>query len=226
MAEASWRIALVDSGLNAVPGICIVAARRFIDIDGRVSGANAVVDVTGHGTAIGELVATGGREIEWVVAQVLNSRGNSTAASVAAAIHWASVQKVALIHLSLGLPFDRQVLAEAIVEAVSSGIVVVASSPARGNVSYPAAYSGVIRATGDARCSRDEISTLGTRQADYGACPRYKNSSGDTFAGASIGAAHVSRFIVQNLSPALSCGDVRRALDPLAVHRGPERRLE
>lgn len=225
MAEASWRIALVDSGLDAADGGRIVAARRFIDMDGRVMSAKAVADVTGHGTTIAEVIASAGREIDWVVAQVLNSRGRSTAASVAAAIRWASTQKVALIHLSLGLLFDRQMLADAVAEAVSADVVLVASSPARGNTSYPAAYSGVIRATGDARCSRDELSALGTRQGDYGACPRYQRSSGHMFAGASIGAAHVSRFIAQNLSPGLRCGDVRGALDRLAVHRGPERRL-
>ena len=237
MAER-WRVALIDSGWSPAAGLPVVAARRFIDAEGEVHEGPTVEDATGHGTAIAEIIRASGNEIDWVIGQVFDARGRpaevaparnagarSTPASIAAAVSWALSQRVQLIHLSLGLQQDRRVLADAIGAALSASVIVVASSPAQGAITYPAAYPDVIRATGDARCRPDEISALATRQADYGACALHQTSSGRVLRGASIGAAHVSRFIVRHAAPGTGVADLRQVLHRLAVYQGPERRV-
>jgi hypothetical protein len=139
--------------------------------------------------------------MELCVAQVMDAEGRATPAAVAAALSWALAQRVQLIHLSLGLRHDRAVLAQAISRVIAAGAVIVASTPARGARTYPAAYSGVIRATGDAGCGREEISHLGTPWADFGACTVHGCPNGQAQRGASIGAAHLTRFILAHLPP-------------------------
>jgi subtilisin family serine protease len=219
MAER-WRIALIDSGVTAAAGLSVAGARSFIDGE-----SSPVGDATGHGTAIAEIIHASGKEIDWFIGQVFDARSRSTPASIAAAVSWALSQRVDLIHLSLGLQHDRRVFADAVSEALSASVVVVASSPAQGAITYPAAYPDVIRATGDARCRPDEISALSTRQADYGACAQHQTYSGRVLRGASIGAAHVSRFIVRHAAPGTGVADLRHLLHRLAAYRGPEKRV-
>lgn len=219
-----WRIALIDSGVSSGAASSLVAARRFVDTQGEVDTGPPSDDPNGHGTALAEIIGAAGRRVDWVIAQVFDARARATPAAIAAAISWALSHRVHLIHLSLGLQCDRQILSDAITEALGASVVVVASNPARGAATYPAAYPGVIRGTGDARCGPDEISALGTRQADYGACSQHQSSSGRTLRGASIGAAHLSRFIVRHAIPGMSGEELHLALRSRAIHLGPERR--
>jgi subtilisin family serine protease len=150
------------------------------------------------------------------VGQVLDHRGVTTAAALAAAIHWSVEVGANLIHTSLGLREDRQTLAEAVAAAVAAGCIIVASTPARGAGTHPARYPDVIRATGDARCRWDEISDLHSSQADFGGCPR--------LGGASLGAAHVTRFLVEHVAPGLGTVAVRLQLGEMAQYTGIEER--
>lgn len=197
-------------------------ARRFVDEGERVAEQEPIDDPSGHGSVIAGIIASSPRPIELLIAQVLDRRGRSTAAAVAAAVAWAGTQGAELLHLSLGLREDRPVLRASIEKIVAAGRVVVASSPARGLSVYPASYPGVIRATGDARCRLHEISALGTRQAEFGACAT-SESGGRTSRGASIGAAHLSRFIVAHLAPGEAVESVRGSLERLAAFHGRER---
>ena len=219
-----WRVALVDSGLNSAAGFNVTATRCFLEGGAGVHKNSTIEDATGHGTALAEIIRASGKDIEWAVARVFDTRPRSTPASIAAAVRWALSERAQLIHLSLGLEQDRRVLADAIMAAISASVIVVASSPAQGSPTYPASYPGVIRATGDARCGSDTISALYTPQADYGACPQYQSPAGRILRGASIGAAHVSRFIIQHAALGVSGMDLRQQLQRLAAYQGPERR--
>jgi hypothetical protein len=210
----AWRVGLVDS-LGLLPGTR--AARRFVRTEAGVEPVDPVADASGHGTRIAEVIGASGA-VEWVLAQVLDDLGRTSADVVAAAVDWCVSEGCDLIHLSLGLAADRSSLAEAIGRAVAHGGLVVASVPARGAVPYPAAYPGVIRATGDARCAPGELSQLGP--GTFGGCPRLAGREGG---GASIGAAHVTAVLVAQGSP----GERQRALDGLsrvARYQGPEQR--
>jgi hypothetical protein len=113
---------------------------------------------------------------------------------VARAVDWCVAEGVDLVHLSLGLAIDRPVLATSIARALESGCLVVASLPSRGEAPYPARYEGVIQGTGDARCTPGRWSMLGPRT--FGGAV---SASGG--AGASVGAAHVTRELTRATGP-------------------------
>jgi subtilase family protein len=224
MRDPPWRVAVIDSGVAPSAGLHVQAARRFTDRGGQVLETEVVPDPMGHGTVIAQIIASAAACVELCVGQVLDAEGRTTPAVVAAALGWAAAQRVQLIHLSLGLSHDRQVLAAAIARVLAAGIVVVAATPARGARTYPAAYRGVIRATGDARCGREEISHLATPWADFGACAVHHRPHGRAHRGASIGAAHLARVILAHLPPSAEPAEVSRSLARYARYRGAERR--
>lgn len=213
-----WRVAIVDSGVCSSRGLPILRQCQFTDDGEHVNELVSTGDALGHGTAVAEIIASAGVAVELISAQVLNARGRSSAAAVASAISWTLGQGARLIHLSLGLSQDRPVLAEAVAQAVADGVILVASAPARGARTFPAFYSGVIRATGDARCALEQISHLSTSWADFGACV-----ARGALRGASAGAAHLTRFIVSRIPPSTTDRDLRELLGRLAAYCGPER---
>jgi subtilisin family serine protease len=222
--DRAWRVAIVDSGIDPPQSPRVSRARRFVDEGNRVVESEAVADPIGHGTVVAGIIDSAGRPVRLLAAQVLNERGRSTAATLAAAIDWALRQHAQLLHFSLGLRHDRPILRAAIERAIAAGLLVVAATPARGAACYPASYPGVIRATGDARCAREEISDLGASSAEFGACPMDGSDAARVSRGASIGAAHLSRFIVTHLAVGLAPAAARQSLIRLAAFRGPERR--
>ncbi len=226
----SWRVALIDS-CGEWPGAVEEAA--FVDEGaGTGEGARAVrrcatvADAMGHGSRVARLLTDGDAVFELMLGQVFLGTWPASAVAVAAALDWAVAGGANLIHMSLGLAADRAVLAAAALRAIDAGCVVVASAPARGGVVYPAAYRGVIRGTGDARCGPGELSCLGP--GFFGGCARWGVSGGevravDVGAGASVGAAWVTRSLLAEPKP----GSAREIIDRLtdkATYRGPERR--
>ncbi|HEU5442993.1 MAG TPA: S8 family serine peptidase [Steroidobacteraceae bacterium] len=224
MPERAWRVAVLDSGIEPLSqSASVIAARRFVDEGDQVLELPPVKDAVGHGTAVAGIIASGRRPLELLIAQVLNERARCTAAALAAAVAWGLGERADLLHLSLGLPHDRAVLRNAISKATSAGVLVVAAAPARGAMSYPASYPGVIRATGDARCGVEQISFLGSAAADFGAGPMHRDPLGKVSRGASMGAAHLSRYIVTHVAAGLAAGQVYQALVRGAAFHGPER---
>jgi hypothetical protein len=222
----TWRVGLIDT-CGGLEGIDAAHAAAFVAHDGRVECRDTVADPTGHGSRIAELLISG-RRVELLLGQVFNTLGPTSGAAVAAAIDWAVERRVGLIHLSLGLAGDRAVLRLAVQRAIDAGCILVAATPARGAPVYPAAYPGVIRATGDARCAPHEISAL--RPWVFGGCPRLEAASlaanrhaeGRASGGASIGAAWVTHAILQE--PPLAAPAAALALTARAKYLGPERK--
>lgn len=242
MRPLGWRVGLIDS-CGAWPGVHRAAA--FIAAGNRVECRDPVPDPVGHGSRIADLL-TRDRCIELLLAQVFTTTGATSGARVAAAIDWAAAGGANLIHLSLGLAADRAVLAGAVARALDAGCIVVAAVPARraprpGSPAsdapacdapacdapvYPAAYPGVIRATGDARCAPGELSCLGP--GTFGACPRFdapgrRSLAAGARGGASIGAAWVTWAIVGGGAPGTAAGVVA-GLTAAARYAGPEQR--
>jgi subtilisin family serine protease len=223
MSDTSWRVAVVDGGIDPGSLVRALEIRRFLNRDRNILELEPNGDSTNHGTQIAAIIASTERPLEIIAAQIMTQQGRCTPAAVAAGVHWSLARGARLIHLSLGLRHDRSVLARAIGEAVAADALVVASVPARGEATYPAAYPGVIRATGDARCRPGEISSLATSRVDYGGSATHVSNTGCVLRGASVGAAHVSRFIISHMSPLLSASGVRERLSRLAAYQGPER---
>jgi subtilisin family serine protease len=221
--ERPWRVAVFDSGIGLPTAAAVTQSRRFVDEGDRVLDEPPIADPIGHGTIVASIIAGAHRPVELLIAQVLNERARCTPATLAAATVWALEQEAELLHFSLGLPHDRAVLGSAIAAATAVGVLVIAAAPARGLTAYPAAYPGVIRTTGDARCNDTQISFLDSAAADFGACAMYQTPSGQVSRGASIGAAHVSRYLVTHLPTGLAVSEVYESLVRRAAFHGPER---
>lgn len=218
-------VGVLDSGVDGRARERVARRRDFHRIDGSETvDTPEPIDLLGHGTAIAaailELAPTAGL----LDARIFADRLACTPSRAAAGLDWLVEAGARVINMSFGLREDREVLRSACERALARGIALVASAPARGNPVFPAAYPGVMRATGDARCAVDEISCLETRQADFGACVR---SVDPRVAGASIGCAHLSGAVAQLLAarPDASHAELREALRAAAAYHGPERRL-
>lgn len=214
------RIGVLDSGIGGTAGAAVVARADF------PAGARApdeVRDALGHGSAIAAIIAAAVPGCALLDARIFHAQLRCSPAQAAAGIDWLVAEGAQLINLSLGLRSADAVLQAACERALGAGVVLVASAPARGEPVYPAAWTGVIRATGDARCARGEISWLATAQADFGGHVR---SPDERVAGASIGCAHVSAAGAALLArdPA-NAAELPRLLAESARYRGPERRL-
>ena len=183
------RVGLVDSGLAPSLAGSIDAAKGFADMPLR--------DDTSHGTTVARIVLHHAPDARLLSAQAFGPGGRAEAAAVADALRWLIAERARLVNLSLGLPHDREVLRVAVAEALAAGLILVASTPARGAPVYPAAYPGVLRVTGDARCRPGEISALGGMPANYGACARDPDG---TPGGASLAAAHVTGLLALGLT--------------------------
>ncbi len=223
MHEHPWRIAVLDSGVGPALMPRVRRMARFVDEGKQVRQCAPVEDPLGHGSLVAGIIASAARPLELLIAQVLNERGRCTAATLAAAVDWAMTHGAELVHVSLGLPQDRAVLAAAVAASRTSGALLVAAAPARGLTTYPASYPGVFRATGDARCGGEQISFLNSANADFGACPVHEGPAGKVSRGASVGAAHLSRYIVTHVANGLSPWHVYQNLMQEAVFQGPER---
>jgi hypothetical protein len=210
-----WRLGLIDSGAGDRP---LLAAARFRSDGVREAAGD---DPTGHGTRIARRITADRPQLELVLAQVFESGQPTSVLAIAAALDWCRAEGANLLHLSLGLAADRAPLAAAVARAVAAGCLVVAATPARGAPVYPAAYPGVIRATGDARCGAGEISRLGT--ATFGGCVR-ADAAGVGGGGASVGAASVSCALIGCVAPGSSHAEALQALAARARYDGPERR--
>ena len=204
-----WCVGLIDS-CGGWPGASRAAA--FLTTGEGVERREPLPDPTGHGSRIAGLLQRG-RALDLLLAQVFTTAAPTTGAAVAAAVDWVVGEGANLVHLSLGLAADRSVLREAITRALESGVLVVAAVPARGPSApvYPAAYDGVIRGTGDARCAPGEISSLGGQR--FGACPRLTQRMADVApggepGGASIGAAWLTWSLLGQPPPASAAGAV------------------
>ncbi|SDC01831.1 hypothetical protein [Ruegeria marina] len=137
--------------------------------------------------------------------------------SVCDALAYAAQSDASIVHCSFGLGRDVPELGKSVARILASGKFLVASAPARGAVSFPAAYEGVIAVQGDARCTPGQWSHLNLSHAEFGACPHGPDGMTN---GASTAAAHFSGHLARAL--ALNSLGTLRA-DP--AFRGRERIL-
>ncbi len=221
------RVALLDSGFAPRHEARVVAARAFRAGDDAAVRAEAAAegraegmsDALAHGPALADVLLEDAR-VELIVARVFFASLATGAAQLAAALDWATDQGAALVNVSAGLREDREVLGTAVRRALQRGVLVVAASPARGAPVYPAAYPGVVRATGDARCAPDAWSWLASPQADFGAHVR----AGEVH-GASAACARVCALLAARLAGGTAPASALEELRAQAHYTGREHRL-
>ncbi len=186
------KVGVVDSGFFAHQQEWIADSAAFVMQDNSLWMADAEPDQLGHGSHIIDTIHQVAPDTRFYLAQVFQERFTTSTGQVSAAIDWLIEQEVDVINMSLGLRQDRESLRDSIQAALNAGIVICASSPAKGDPVYPAAYPGVFRMTGDARCAAEEWSYLETEYADFGGHVR---SADDQQAGASMGTARMSGHV-------------------------------
>jgi subtilisin family serine protease len=217
-------VGLVDSGVTADLRARVAAESGFALGRGDVvEQRDAEDDAIGHGSSIARTILAQAPVATIVNAQVFHDSITAPSAVIAAALGWVVERGARVVNLSFGLRQDREVLREACAAARAAGTILLAASPARGPAVFPAAYPGVIRVCGDARCSADEVSRLASAQADYGACPATVD---DRVRGASAATAWLTGRVAALLGerPSADAVSIEHVLESLARHHGPERR--
>jgi len=216
------RVGVVDSGFADSQSASVSGARRFFLTDDGHADDAPVADALGHGSAVCAAILAHAPGARLCVAQVFDERGVTSPLQIAAALHWLDEQGVRVINLSLGVRQDRPILREAVTKLIEAGVLLCASSPARGEPVFPASYPGVVRVTGDARCGAGEWSWLDSPQADFGAAVKVAGRSG-----ASLGCAaftgHLAALLAER--PELSNVQLVEVMRERAVFRGIERRV-
>jgi hypothetical protein len=218
------RIAVLDSGIEGSVKENVVMSSGFLrEPDGGVTETVTTDDQLGHGTALVNVILSEVPTVQLLIAQLFTQKLVCTPLQVASGLDWAVLQGAQLVNMSFGLSHDRPVLREACARALAAGVLLVAASPARGAPVFPAAYPGVIGATGDARCQAGEISFLDSPQADFGGCV---HSSVAEVSGASAGCAYVTAKIARYLSSGLAADrdELNQWLIEQACYHGRERR--
>jgi hypothetical protein len=200
-------VGLLDSGVARELCDCVAVESAFALGDGeRVARRPPTADAIGHGSSIARTILAAAPSARIANAQVFHG----------------SIEAARLVNMSFGVRSDREVLRAACAAARAAGAILLAAAPARGPAVFPAAYPGVIRVSGDARCAPGEVSLLGSAQADFGACPR---TSDGRLRGASAAVARLTGRVAAFLAerPDADAAVVAGFLQTAARHRGPER---
>lgn len=221
----SVKVAIIDSGIG--PGLdADVGARVAMCLadDGQVQcAAGDRTDSIGHGTAVASLILARASRCSLLSAQVFYAARPTAARVIAAAIEWCVAEGARVVNLSLGLRDDRRVLRDSCLAAISRDVLLVASHPARGATTYPAAYPGVLAVTGDIRCGEGDCSSIAQNRL-FGASPLPPD--GFPGGGASYAAARMAGLaaVFFDAYPAATAADFRNHLQAVARFHGRERR--
>ena len=104
-------------------------------------------------------------------------------------------------------------------------VVAAAGNSANSTRFYPAAYPGVLAATGDARCGWDQVSRLAPLR--FGAWCNSPERGEGGMGGASIGCARLAGHLAEVIAAGTALPDAEAAaaaLAPRLAFNGPERR--
>ena len=151
------RVAVIDSGVNPVhPHVKGVAGGMGYGPDGRMSAD--YLDFLGHGTAVTAVIREKAPLAQVYAVKVFQKKLEATAEALVGAIHWSVARGMDMINLSLGTsnPAHERALAEAVNEALQSGIVIVAAAPEADVRWLPGALPGVVAVSLDWSMPREE----------------------------------------------------------------------
>ncbi len=221
---------LLDSGI--APALATGGCQRItvtLREDGEIVLAeDGAPDRIGHGSSLARILRDAVPEARLACARIFVDRFACTPAAAAAGLDWLVGRGARIVNMSFGLREDRAVLREACECAAAAGVVLLGAAPARGPGVYPSSYDGVIRISGDARLAPGEISVLGGKQADFGACPRPLDAARDLqlIGGASFAVAHAVAVLLTflNGNPGAGAAECIAHLESIARFHGPERR--
>jgi subtilisin family serine protease len=239
-ADLSWslskgnciKVAVIDTGIDLT----------HPDLKDNIAGGVSFVSYTtspnddnGHGTHVAGIIGAAdndigvigvGPEIDLFAVKVLNRKGSGYFSDIIAGIDWCTTNGIQVINMSLGASSGSTALHDAVINAKTAGIVIVAAAGnSGGSVIYPAAYDEVI-AVG-ATDKNDVIATFSSRgsQLDLVApgvsiYSTYKGGSYATLSGTSMASPHVAGAAALLIGKGVGPGVVQGTLQNTAKDLG------
>ena len=193
-------IAIIDSGVNPwhshVQGVAGGVCLRRHDT-GDITESKDYLDSLGHGTAIAGIVREKIPEARLYAVKIFERKLAAPASLLLAAMKWAMMKQVNIIHLSLGLEKRefRQDLERICRKAFERNIVIVAAARTADDHVYPSTFKTVIGVYWNRDCDMDclvyhpgnsiEFGTYGQPRALPG-MPQKLNFRGSSFAAAHV----------------------------------------
>jgi len=222
------RIGVIDSGVSPHPAF----ADRLVGGHNYVADApdpEDTSDAYGHGTRVAGLIAAVAPEAEIVPLKITDSGSVSTSLLCEAIYGGIDEFGCDVLNLSLGVPYDRESLRQAVAYAAKKGVVVVAATgnDGTGEIYYPAAYDSVIGVSAvessgavSVRSNSNEsvsIAAPGVQVRTASHRGGFVTESGCSYAVPHVSAAAAILFCAD---PGLSADDVLRLLTGCAADRG------
>lgn len=145
-------VAVIDSGVSPThPDL----ASQLVEGYNAVPDGGDWADVSGHGTHIAGIIAASGDnglgtigvapDVKIMPIRVMGPNGSISIGSIVDSIYWAMDHGADVINLSLGSENPSELEHQAILDAISNGIPVIASAGNKPTkISYPASYPEVI----------------------------------------------------------------------------------
>lgn len=148
-------VAIIDTGVQLQHPVLapLLTAARIDFVDGDDEPDDVFDDGTnygaGHGTHVAGIIHMVAPEAQIMPIRVLDTDGRGYSAVVAEAVLFALENGANVINLSLGMPYESDLLEDVIGEAAEEGVVVVAAAGNLSNMQeqYPAATECVVGVT-------------------------------------------------------------------------------
>jgi subtilisin len=232
-------VAVIDTGIDAYhEDLNVVGGTSFVPNE-----PDPYNDGNGHGTHVAGTVAalnnsTGvlgvAPQASLYAVKVLDSTGSGSYSSIVSGIEWATAQGVDVINMSLGGPQGSTALKDAVNNAYTHGVVVVAAAGNSGStggrkstMGYPAKYSSVLSVGAvDSSNNKASFSSVGD-ELDVMAPGVNVESTipGNQYTqlnGTSMASPHVAgaAALIKSKHPYLSASEVRQRLVDTAVYLG------
>ena len=229
------KVAVIDTGIQLNhPDLSgnILTGYDFVNND---SSAN---DDNGHGTHVAGIVAStmngsgnvgASYSAKLIPIKVLNESGYGYLSDVAKGIYYATDNGARVINLSLGTPYDSDVMRRAVAYASNKGVLIVAAAGNESGApcSYPAAYSSVVCVVATTQDNKlASFSNIGGELAAPGVSnySTYINSSYAKLSGTSMASPHVAGSAALLMSVCTDCttSQIRDILRSTAIDLGAE----
>lgn len=143
-SEAKVKVAILDSGVELITDIPVVKSVNLVEDEQDITFY--MNDMTGHGTAVADIVADINPNADIYAVRVLDSNNRATLARIIEGIRWCIDEDVDIINMSFGTSVESEILRKTIQGAYEEGILMIASAGNGGceGVEYPAAYEEVM----------------------------------------------------------------------------------
>ncbi|GAF11832.1 LOW QUALITY PROTEIN: hypothetical protein JCM19045_969 [Bacillus sp. JCM 19045] len=229
---AGVRVAVLDTGISTHPDLNIRGGVSF------VPGEPTMLDGNGHGTHVAGTIAALNNNVgvlgvapnvELYGVKVLGANGSGSISGIAQGLQWAGNNGMHVANLSLGSSQPSATLEQAVNQATSQGVLVVAASgnSGAGTVGYPARYANAmaVGAT-DQNNNRASFSQYGQGldivAPGVGVQSTYPGNRYASLSGTSMATPHVAGVaaLVKQKNPSWSNVQVRNHLKNTATNLG------